>query len=86
MSAQQQVVSKAGVKYILWRLRGFAGKVWQVYVEVNNSHSLSQLIEVKKQLNSPPVTGMVLVENRSPALKRLGWRKIDDGLYGKVFP
>lgn len=78
--------SNIEITYIPWHLRGFDGKAWQVYIEIDNSHSLSQLIEVKQQLNNPPVTGLVLAENRSPALRRLGWKELDNGLWYKIFP
>ena len=70
-----------------WNLRGYNGMTWQVYVEIKNSRSIAELIEVKRQLNNPPVTGLVLVENKSPAMKRLGlgWKEMDDGVWYKIF-
>ena len=68
-----------------WAIRGYHGKVYQVYVEIENSHSITHLIEVKRQLNSIKTPGVYLVENRSKAIKRLGWEKLDEGLYYRVF-
>ena len=70
-----------------WSLRGYHGRAWQVYVEITNSRSVAKLIEVKRQLNNPPVTGLVLVENNSPAMKRLGygWKELDHGVWYKIF-
>ena len=73
------------VEYKSWCLRGYSDKVWQVYVEIQNSRSIAELIEVKRQLNNPPVTGLVLVENSSPAIKRLGWEKLCDGIWYRYF-
>lgn len=74
------------VCYVPWVLRGYPGMAWQVYVEITGSRDISDLIEVKRRLNNPPVCGMVLAENRSKALKRLGWKELDDGLWYKIFP
>lgn len=74
------------ITYTPWQLRGCESPTWQVYVENTDSHSIAQLIEVRRRLNNPPVTGLVLAENRSPALKRLGWKELDNGLWYKVFP
>lgn len=73
------------VEYKSWCLRGYSGKVWQVYAEITNSRDISKLIEVKKRLNNPPVTGLLLVENNSPAIKRLGWEKLCDGIWYRYF-
>ena len=73
------------ITFTPWVLRGYSGKTWQVYVEITNSRSIAELIEVKRQLNNPPVTGLVLVENRSPAIKRLGWEKLCDGIWYRYF-
>ena len=77
---------KIDLRFIPWYLRGYDGPVWQLYLEISDSHDLSQLVEVRRALRSPPVVGLVLAENRSRALLRLGWEKIDEGLYGKIFP
>ena len=73
------------ITYTPWSLRGYLGKVWQVYVEITNSRSIAKLIEVKRQLNNPPVTGLVLVDNSSPAVKRLGWERLCDGIWYRYF-
>lgn len=73
------------ITFTQWSLRGYPGKAWQVYVEITNSRSIAELIEVKRQLNNPPVTGLVLVENNSPAMKRLRWEKLCDGIWYRYF-
>ena len=75
------------LRYASWSLRGYAGRAWQVYVEIQNSRSITQLIAVKRQLNNPPVRGIVLVENSSPAMKRLGpgWKEMEHGVWYKIF-
>lgn len=75
------------ITFTPWVLRGYSGKTWQVYVEITDSHSIVELIEVKRQLNNPPVSGLVLVENSSPAIKRLGygWKELDHGVWYKIF-
>lgn len=77
------------VRFFPWELRGIDGiPVWQVSVEIVGSHSISPLIAAKRRLNNPPVRGLVLVENRSRALARLGegWKEMDHGLWYKIFP
>lgn len=73
------------VSYKPWKLRGYFGPVWQVYVEIRDSHSTKTIFEVKNKLNSGEVKGLVLVENKSPAIKKLGWKQLDEGLYYKYF-
>lgn len=73
------------ITFTPWVLRGYSGKAWQVYVEITNSRDISKLIEVKKRLNNPPVTGLVLVENSYTAIKRLGWEKLCDGIWYRYF-
>lgn len=76
------------VTYEPWYLRNYHLPVWQVYVETANSHSITQLIDVKRQLNNPSVRGLVLVENKTPAMKRLGpgWKEMEHGVWYKIFP
>lgn len=74
------------IRYEQWHIWGFTGPAWQVYVEITDSRGIAQLIEVGRALNNPPVTGLILAENRSPALQRLGWRELDNGLWYKIFP
>ena len=69
------------ITYLPWSIRGYPNKVYQVYVEIKDSHSITQLIKVKQQLNNIKASGLYLVENNSPAIKRLGWEEMDDGLY-----
>jgi hypothetical protein len=80
--------ANAVIIYHPWRLRGFNGPVWQVYVEITESRDISQLVAVKRRLNTPPVSGIILAENNSRALARLGdgWKELDNGLWYKVFP
>lgn len=73
------------VSYKPWQLRGYPGPAWQVYVETKDSHDIKGLIEVKKRLNTGEVKGLVLVENKSPAMKRLGWEQLDEGIYYRYF-
>jgi hypothetical protein len=73
------------LEYKPWALRGYKGQVWQVYVIIEDSHSLRDLIEVKTRLNSGEVYGLVLVENSSPAIRRLGWDSFADGVYYRYF-
>lgn len=73
------------IHYEPWLLRGYTGPTYQVYVEIKNSHSIKELRQVKDQINNPPHTGLMLVENKSKALMRLGWEKLDDGLYYRLF-
>ena len=72
------------IQYIPWKLRGYSGDVYQVYVN-NEKSSLTFLRELKKELNNPPVRGLLLAENSSRALERLGWEALDDGLWYKIF-
>lgn len=76
------------IRYEPWTLRGVVSPVWQVYVKIEESHNTSKLREVKEKLNTDVVKGVVLVENRSRALKRLGngWKELDNGLWYKIFP
>ena len=73
------------IHYEPWSLRGYKGEVYQVYVNIPNSHDTKQLRELKERLNNPPIKGLHLAENKSRALERLGWERIDDGLYYKIF-
>lgn len=74
------------ISYTRWSLRGVTEvDVWLVYVEIRDSNNIRQLIEARHKLNNPPVTGLVLAENRSRALERLGWEKLDDGVWYKIF-
>lgn len=85
MEKPKQVELLYTVSYRPWALRGYVGLVWQVYVEIYDSHTIKNLIEIKHKLNSGEVKGLVLVENKSPAIKRLGWKQLDEGLYYKYF-
>lgn len=73
------------ISYTKWALRGANYPVFQVYVEITDSHDISQLLEVKEKLNNAPVKGIVLAENKSVALKRLGWKELDSGVWFKIF-
>lgn len=68
------------IEYHPWSLRGYIGPVFMVWVENPES-----LCAVKAELNNPPVKGLLLVENNSRACGRLGWEKLDDGLYFRLF-
>lgn len=68
------------IEYRPWSLRGYTGHVYMVWVE-----SPESLCEVKEELNNPPVKGLLLVENKSRTCERLGWEKLDDGLYFRLF-
>jgi hypothetical protein len=52
-----------------WYLRGY-GDCWMVYVELPKSSSIAALREIKEKLNSLTESGLYLVENNSPAIKR----------------
>lgn len=73
------------ISYVPWSLRGCTEKVYMAYVEIPKSNSLSYLRKLQEQLNNPPVKGIVLLENPSKALERLGWEKLDEGLYFRCF-
>lgn len=76
------------VQYKPWTLRGYSGEVWQVVIVITGSRSIKKLIKVKQLLNNPPVRGLILVENKSPAMKRLGpeWKEMEHGVWYKIFP
>lgn len=73
------------IDYVPWKIRGYDGPVYQVYVEIPDSHNTKQLRELKRRLNSPPHKGLMIAENKSLALKRLGWEYDNDGFYYKLF-
>ena len=74
------------IRYVPWIIRGYSElPCWQVYVETETK-SLANLIEIKKQLGNPPIKGVLIIENTSKAIKRLGWEEISDGIYYKIFP
>lgn len=73
------------IEYKPWLLRGCSIPVWQLYVEIKGSKSISNLIKVRDYINTNVVTGIVLVENRSKAIKRLGWEELDTGVYYRRF-
>jgi hypothetical protein len=69
------------IRYEPWSLRGYDGPVYQVYVEHPES-----LVELKRQMNNPPHKGLMIAENKSRALERLGWqRDVDGEFYYKLF-
>lgn len=68
------------ITYLSWSLRGYTKPVFMVWVEHPES-----LCAVKAELSDPPVRGLLLVENKSKACERLGWEKLDDGLYYRLF-
>lgn len=72
------------IEYRPIMLRGFKNlQVWSVYVD--NRTDRLPLTEIKRQLNNPPVRGVVFIENESKAIKRMKWEKFDDGIYYKIF-
>jgi hypothetical protein len=68
------------VEYRPWQIRGYDKPVYMVWVE-----NPSSLVEVKRELNNPPVKGMLIVQNKSRACERLGWEKMEDGVWYKIF-
>lgn len=73
------------IEYKPWALRGCKLQVWQIYVDITDSHGISGLLEVKNIINNNSVKGIVLIENRSKAMKRLGWDELSDGVYYRRF-
>ena len=74
------------IQYIPWVVRGYSKyPCWQVYVNTKTK-SLSNLREIKRELSAPPVRGVLIIENKSKAIKRLGWEEMADGIYYKIFP
>jgi hypothetical protein len=73
------------IEYKQWSLRGYDDPVYQVYVEIPDSHDTKQLRELKRRMNDPPHKGLIIAENKSKALKRLGWEYDDNGFYYKYF-
>lgn len=73
------------IEYVPWSLRGCPLPVWQLYVEIKGSKTLSSLIEVRNLINSTVVRGIVIIENKSKAIRRLGWDEMDSGVYYRRF-
>lgn len=71
------------IEYRPTMLRGCQLPAWTVYID--NVEDRQSLIQIKKDLNNPPVKGVVFIENKSRAIERMGWEKFDDGIYYKIF-
>ena len=68
------------ITYKSWFIRGMNQPCYQVIV----NHP-SSLLAVKQELEHPPVKGILVIENKSKAVKRLGWKELGDGIYYKIF-
>lgn len=73
------------IRYEPWHMRGYDGPAYQIYVVNEGKKSLAFLKELKQILNnSLTMPGLYIIENSSPAIKRLGWSEMDENLYYRI--
>jgi hypothetical protein len=71
------------IQYIPWEIKSIKEDVWNVFIVSIDSHSLRNLIEIKRELNECQRKGYVVVQTTSRAARRLGWNKFGRDMYYK---